>query len=255
MKRLNTEYIDIYLVHFDDPDTPVKETVEALDDLKDEGKINHYGVSHLPPEGVEKYLKEGDVSFCLVELSAVSRHDRKKLLPLCDEYGSKAIAFSVTGRGILTGKIDKNTEFDSGDIRKMDPLFKKERFRSALRIEEKLERVGKKYDRTSTQVAINWVLAQENIISALKGTSSKEHLEENVEASGWDLKKDDLKEIESFLDKEDKILKEKEPKIINNILKDRLSKEIEQAFNDLVYVMEVSIDRGMAKEKEIVPIF
>ncbi|MBS3782165.1 MAG: aldo/keto reductase [Candidatus Thermoplasmatota archaeon] len=255
LSRLNIDYIDIYLVHFDDPNTEVKETVHALEDLRNEGKIKHYGVSHLPAERVKEYLEEGDVSFCLMELSAVSRQSRKELLPLCQKYGTKAIAFSVTGRGILSGKIDEDSEFAPGDIRKMDPLFKKERFKSALRITEKLKEIGKKYDKTSTQVAINWVLSQDGVISALTGPSSKEHLEENVDSSSWNLKEADLREIESFLDKEEEMLEEKEPEIINEILKDGLPEKIEQAFNDLVYVMEVSIDRGMVEEKKIVPIF
>ncbi len=255
LDRLGTDYIDIYLVHFDDPDTAVEDTIDGLDDLKEEGKIKYYGVSHLPTERVKEYLKKGDVSFCLIELSAVSRQSRKKLLPLCQEYGAKAIAFSVTGRGVLSGKIDEDTEFDSSDIRKMDPLFKKERFKSALRISKKLEEIGKKYEKTSIQVAINWVLSQEGIISALTGPSSKEHLKENVKGSGWNLKEEDLREIETFLGEEEEVLREKEPEIIDEILKEQLPEELQEAFNDLVYVMEVSMDRGMVEEKKIVPIF
>ncbi len=255
LDRLSTDYIDIYLVHFDDPETSVEETINALDDLKKEGKIKHYGVSHLPTKRVEEYLKKGDVSFCLMELSAVSRKSRKELLPLCLKYGVKAIAFSVSGRGILSGKIDESTEFDPGDIRNMDPLFKRERFNSALRISEKLEEVGKKYEKTSTQVAINWVLSQDGIISALTGPSSKEHLEENVKSSGWNLKEEDLDEIETFLEQEDKKLEKKEPEIIDEILSNPLPEEVERGISDLVYVMEIGTGRGMAKEKEIVPIF
>lgn len=190
-----------------------------------------------------------------MELSAVSIQSREKLLPLCKEHGAKAIAFSVTGRGVLSGKIDEHTEFDPADIRKMDPLFKKERFKSALRIAKKLEEIGKKYEKTSIQVAINWVLSQEGVVSALTGPSSKEHLEENVKGSGWNLEEEDLREIESFLEEEDKRLEEREPEIIDEILKNELPKELERAFNDLVYVMEVSMDRNMVEEKRIVPIF
>jgi len=255
LNRLGTDHIDIYLVHFDDPNTPVKETVEALEELRNEEKIKHYGVSHLPGERVKEYLKNGDVSFCLMELSAVSRQSRKKLLPLCQEYGAKAIAFSVTGRGVLTGRFDEELEFEPGDIRNMDPLFKRERFRSAMRVTKKLQDVGEKYHRTSTQVAINWVLSQKGVISALTGPSSKEHLEENVKGSGWDLKEEDMRDIESFLDEEDKILNEKEPEVIKDILSERSVEDFNQLFEDLVYVMEVSMDREQAKEDEVVPVF
>ncbi|MEF8874205.1 MAG: aldo/keto reductase [Candidatus Thermoplasmatota archaeon] len=255
LERLQTDNIDIYFVHFDDPKTEVSETVEALDELKEEGKIRHYGVSHLPVKRIEEYLKEGDVSFCMMELSAAARESRKKLLPLCREHGAEAIAFSVTGRGILTGRFDGSETFEKNDLRNMDPLFKKERFRSSLRVTEKLEEIGEKYEKTPVQVAINWVLSQEGVISALTGTSSKDHLEENAGGTGCRLEKSDLDELESFLEKEDEVLERRENEIIEEVLNTEPSNGLEEAFNDLVYVMEVSGSRGIVDESEIEPIF
>lgn len=253
LDRLDIDRIDIYLVHFDDPETPIEETVEALDDLKDEEKLKHYGVSHLPVERIKEYFKKGDVSFCLLELSPVARQGRNELLPLCENNDAKAIAFSVTGRGILTGNIDEDTEFEPNDIRRMDPLFKKERLRSALRITEELNEIGEEYDKSSVQVAINWVLSQRNVISALTGTSSQRHLLENIGASGWELKKKDEERIDNLLDREEEILDEKEPEILKEILEEQLAKNQSKNFGDLVYVMEVAIERGIAKQKEILP--
>lgn len=254
LKRLQTDCLDIYFVHFDDPATPVDETIEALSDLRTEGKIKQYGISHLPPQRVEEYLEKGDVSFCMMELSAVARRSREKSLPLCRKHGAKAIAFSVTGRGILTGKFRKNEKFEKGDMRNLDPLFKKARFDSAMRITEKLKALGEKYDKTSTQIGINWVLSHENVISALTGPSSKEHLEENLGGSGWKMEDEDLEELEEFLEKEDEKLTEKESEIIKEILSNDLPEDEDKAFHDLIYAMEASMDQDMGEEKKMTPI-
>ncbi len=255
LERLQTENIDIYFVHFDDPRTEVEETIEALEELKSEGKIKHYGVSHLPEKRIEEYIKKGDVSFCMMELSAASRGSRESLLPLCRNHGVKAIAFSVTGRGLLTGEIDVSNSFEKGDIRNMDALFKKERFRSGIRITEKLGEVGERYDKTPVQVGIRWVLEQEGVVSALTGTSSPDHLEENVGGAGWRLKEEDLEELESFFEKEDGILKKKEEEIVREVLSEKTSKDISKDFEDLVYVMEVADDRNLADQEDYEPIF
>ena len=114
-----------------------------LEELVSDGKIRYYGVGHLPIERVETYCKIGNVFSVLMELSAVARNSREKLLRLCRTYGVGAIAFSVTERGLLTGRFQKRKVFESGDIRNIDPLFQRERFQSGLRVFEKLTKVGR----------------------------------------------------------------------------------------------------------------
>lgn len=138
LKNLRTDRIDLYQIHFDDPKIPVEEIVETLEDLKKEGKILKYGVGHLPVRRAEEYFEKGDVFSSIMELSAAARNTRTSLLPLCEKHGVGAIAFSTTGRGLLTGKIGEKTEFSEGDIRRLDPLFQRELFRSSLRISGKL---------------------------------------------------------------------------------------------------------------------
>ncbi len=255
LERLDTSYIDFYFVHFDDPDTPVEETVGALEDLKTDGKIDNYGLSHLPIERVKEYVEKGDITISMLELSAVARDSKRELLPFYKKKDIGAFAFSVTGRGILTGRFDEKPEFEPGDIRNMDPLFKYTRFESALRIADKMEDVGGKYDKSSVQVAINWVINQDGIINALTGPSSVEHLEENVGGSGWYLYEEDLEELNSFIDDEEERLEKIEPKLVKKILTGELSEDTETAFNDLVYAMETSITRDMVNEGKIMPIF
>ncbi|MEW6107517.1 MAG: aldo/keto reductase, partial [Bacillota bacterium] len=116
LARLGTDYIDLYQVHFDDPKTPVEDVVGALESLVASGKIRHYGVGHLPADKIARYAEVGRPLSVLMELSAATRDARAKLLPLCREHGMAAIAFSTTGRGILTGTIREGHVFPDGDI-------------------------------------------------------------------------------------------------------------------------------------------
>jgi aryl-alcohol dehydrogenase-like predicted oxidoreductase len=142
LKRLKTDYIDIYQVHFDDPDTPVTETIEALEKLVKDGKIRCYGIGHLPMNKALEYIKFGNVSTVLAEMNAASFNRYRELHPLQSKFNFSIIAFSVTGRGLLTGEISSSTKFQSKDIRSIDPMFKRSRLSSALRIEEKLKEIG-----------------------------------------------------------------------------------------------------------------
>lgn len=112
LRALRTDTIDLYQIHFDDPETSVAETVAVTEDLKEEGKIRHYGLGHLPPQRVKEYLATGEPFSVLMALSAVAPGARESLLPLCREHDVGAIAFSVTGRGLLTGRVTEQTAFE-----------------------------------------------------------------------------------------------------------------------------------------------
>lgn len=148
LQRLGVERIDLYQIHFNDAQTPVAETIAALDELAAEGKIRHYGVGHLPPARVIEYLATGDVFSILTELSAVARGAIARMTPLCRTHGVGLIAFSVTGRGMLTGKVDPDTVFGPDDIRRLDPLFQRARRASGLRIADRLRELGAKYGKS-----------------------------------------------------------------------------------------------------------
>ncbi|MDI6860889.1 MAG: aldo/keto reductase [Caldisericia bacterium] len=255
LKNLKTDYIDLYQIHFNDPYTPVEETVNALEKLKKEGKIREYGIGHLPMSIVEEYFKIGNVFSFLVELSAVVRESKRDLIPLSEKYNIGIIAFSTTGRGILTGKFNENKKFEPQDIRNFDPLFQYEKFESAIRIYNKFKELSKKYDKTPVQMAINWVLCQNKIITALIGPSNIEHLEEDIKASGFKISNDDLNELEIFFKKEDEWIKEEAKKRIYKILNEPLNLDFFKNFKDLVYVIEMSLILKLTEEKEILPIF
>ena len=253
LARLGTDYLDLYQIHFNDPQTPIEETVEALKQLQAAGKIRYYGVGHLPPDRMAEYMAAGEVFSALIELSAVARGALEHRLPLCRAHGVGAIAFGVTGRGLLTGKIKAGHTFEEGDIRRMDPLFQQERFASGLRVAERLKALGAKYDKTPAQVAIAWVLAQPGIVCALTGPSTIPHLEENLGGSGWSIEPDDLAAVEQFLTAEDERLRHTQALSLRTILTGSL--EPESAFADLVYVLETLAEGGLAAEQEVLPVF
>jgi aryl-alcohol dehydrogenase-like predicted oxidoreductase len=255
LARLQTEIIDLLLVHFDDPQTPVAETVAALDELVQEGKIRHYGVSHLPQERIAAYLQTGDVFAVMMELSAVARESAVRLLPLCRQYSAAGIAFSVTGRGLLTGRFQQETAFPPGDIRRLDPLFQRERLASARRVAGKLADLGQRYGKSPAQTAIAWVLAQPGIVCALTGPSKIAHLEENVGGSDWSLAAADQDELKQFLRGEDVWLAAAQRQSVTHILTTPLPADPQQAFVDLVYALETAVLLAIVTEADIMPLF
>jgi aryl-alcohol dehydrogenase-like predicted oxidoreductase len=255
LQQLQTDYIDLYQVHFDDPATLVEETVDALEELVHDGKIRYYGLGHLPGDRVETYCRVGKPFSVLLELNAAARVAREHLLPLCRRYKVGVIAFSTTGRGLLTGKIRQDTVFSPEDLRRMDPLFQRERFQSGLRIADRLAALGKEHGKTPAQVAIAWVLTQQGVISALTGPSSIAHLEENVGASGWTLSTRALATLERLLAEEDARLKEEQQASLRRILRTALPHDPAKALVDLVYVMETAVELHCIGEEDVMPIF
>lgn len=255
LARLGTDYIDLYQVHFDDPKTPVEDVVGALESLVASGKIRHYGVGHLPADKIARYAEVGRPLSVLMELSAATRDARAKLLPLCRKHGIAAIAFSTTGRGILTGTICEGHVFPDGDIRQYDPLFQREQFRSALRVAARLAEVGRRYGKTPAQAAIAWVLAQPAVVCALTGPSNVSHLEENVGGSGWRISDEDLASFEAFLSEEDARLDRERKEAVVGIVSSPLPADPQAAFRDLVYALDTAAATGVCTEAQIVPVF
>jgi aryl-alcohol dehydrogenase-like predicted oxidoreductase len=253
LERLGTTTIDLYQIHFNDPETPVSETLSALEELKTAGKVRHYGVGHLPLDRLHEYLNLGQVFSVLVELSAAARDARRDVLPMCQEHGVGVLAFSVTGRGLLSGRIGPDHHFGEGDIRRIDALFQRERFRSGLRIAGMLKAIAERHGRTPVQIAIAWVLAQRGIMCALTGTTSPAHLEENLAVSGWSLPPDELKELERFLGAEDARLYGAQIKQVAVILKE--PPEGASAMTDLAYVLETLVELRMAQDEDVLPRF
>jgi len=255
LRRLDTDYIDLYQVHFDDPDTPVSETVAALEALAAQGKIRRYGLGHLSPKRMETHLQHGRPFSVLMELNTLAQESYRDLLPLCREHNAGIIAFSITGRGLLTGKFMESPSFEEDDIRSIDPLFQRERFQFGIKVMEKLAEVGKRHGKTPAQTAIAWVLSQTGVVCALTGPSSISHLEENLGGSGWELTSGDLGEIDRFIDREKANANQRAREHVKEILTQPLPEDPKSAFKDLIYAIETAIRLRLVGESDVMPTF
>ena len=255
LRRLQTDYIDLYQIHYDDPITTTEETVSALDDLVQSGKIRAYGIGHLPMERIISYLETGRIFTGQFELSAVARDTLKEILPVLLAHQAGLIAFSVTGRGLLSGKYSSKPNFGKDDIRSIDPLFQRDRYQSAMRIVDKFTKLGRLYGKSCVQTAIAWTLAQPGIYCALTGPSSIAHLEENLGGSGWEISSEHILELETFFLSEDERLINDQKQTIRQILTSQLPSDQMAAIQDLIYVMETSITQQWTHQDVLMPFF
>ncbi|MCR4428612.1 MAG: aldo/keto reductase [Caldiserica bacterium] len=252
LKRLKTDWIDLLQVHFDDPKTPVSETIAVLEGLKREGKIIQYGVGHLPISRVKHYLELGQPFSLMFELSPVSRSARTRYFPLLETKNLKGIAFSTTGRGMLSLKsIPEN--FPPGDLRNIDPLFHFDLRRSGLRVREKMEEIARENGKTLAQVSLAWVLSHPQILCALTGPSTVSHLAENLEASEWDFPRENLEELEILFNKEDARLTRERLETASGILGGSIKGKDETS--DLIYALDTLMELEMVPEKDALPYF
>ena len=182
LRRLETDYIDLYQTHWQDATTPIEETMGALLDLKREGKIRAIGVSNCTLEQVRQYRSVGPVDAAQEKYSLLHRDLERDYLPYCVKNHMAVLAYSPLANGLLTGKIDPERVFPEDDLRRNNPLFSRE---SRLRVREMfehLEPVTRKYNFTDGQLAIAWALAQPGITHALVGARDERQAAENAAA-------------------------------------------------------------------------
>ncbi|MEW6244480.1 MAG: aldo/keto reductase [Bacillota bacterium] len=255
LKNLGTDWIDIYQIHFDDPATPVEETVTALEELKTAGKIRAYGLGHLPRERVEEYIQCGRPATLMCELSAAVRRPYLQYRELAISCGIDLIGFSVTARGLLTGRIGPDHSFGGRDIRNIDALFYRERMTAALSVKDLLAHAGAQYGMTPAQVAVAWALRQPGVAAVLTGPRSPEHLMENL--GGCDCKMPDAAwaDVECTLAEIDCALERSLRQTIAALLAGELDPDPERAFRDLVYLIEGAVDFSIVSEKDVMPAF
>jgi aryl-alcohol dehydrogenase-like predicted oxidoreductase len=182
LKRLNTDYIDLYYQHRMDPGTPIEETVGALSELISEGKIRHYGLSEAAPETIRRANAVHPVTALQTEYSLWSRDVEKEILPTVRELGIGFVPYSPLGRGFLTGTIRSLDQLDENDFRRYNPRFEGDNLEANIRIVEHVDSVANEIGATPGQVALAWLLAQGDDIAPIPGTRRVANLEQNVAA-------------------------------------------------------------------------
>jgi aryl-alcohol dehydrogenase-like predicted oxidoreductase len=198
LKRLGVETIDLYYQHRVDPDTPIEETVGAMAQLVKEGKIRHIGLSEASPQTLRRAVKVRAITALQTEYSLWSREPEEEILPTCRELGIAFVAYSPLGRGFLTGQFRKVEDFPEDDYRRHSPRFQGENFKRNLDLVRGIEQIAHEKNCKPSQLALAWVLAQDENIVPIPGTKRRKYLEDNVAALDVKLAPEDLRRIEKI---------------------------------------------------------
>ncbi len=197
LKRLGIETIDLFYQHRVDPDVPIEDVADAVQDLMHEGKVRHFGLSEAGVKTIRRAHAVQPVTAVQSEYSLWTRGPEKELLSVLEELEIGFVPFSPLGRGFLTGAIDENTSFDKTDFRNSLPRFTPEARKANQVLVDLLRTTADKKKATPAQIAIAWLLAQKPWIVPIPGTTRLHRLEENMGAVDVELTSDDLGEIDS----------------------------------------------------------
>jgi len=196
LRRLRTDRIDLLYQHRVDPNVPIEDVAGTVKDLIREGKVGHFGLSEAGAQTIRRAHAVQPVAALQSEYSLWWRAPEKDIIPTLEELGIGFVPFSPLGKGFLTGAIDENTTFDSGDFRNVVPRFTAENRKANHAFVEWLKTFAERKHATPAQIALAWLLAQKPWIVPIPGTTKRHRLEENIGAVRVELTRDDLGEID-----------------------------------------------------------
>jgi aryl-alcohol dehydrogenase-like predicted oxidoreductase len=195
LRRLGVDCIDLYYQHRVDPDTPIEETVGAMAELVQEGKVRFLGLSEASPDNIRRAHAVHPVTALQSEHSLWTRDPESEILPTCRELGIGFVPYSPLGRGFLTGKIQKPDDLPGDDYRRSTPRFQGQNFQRNLDIVKRIEEIARERRCTPAQLALAWVLARGNDIVPIPGTKRRKYLQENIGALDVNLTSKELERI------------------------------------------------------------
>ncbi len=202
LQRLGVDHIDLYYQHRVDPDTPIEETVGAMKELVEAGKVRYIGLSEAGPETIRRANATHPVSALQSEYSLFTRDVEDEILPLCRELGIGFVPYSPLGRGFLTGAWRTIEDLPESDTRSNRfPRFSQENFQKNVELADRIRDVAREKGATPGQLALAWLLHQGDDIVPIPGTKRRERLEENAGAADVKLTNEDLKRIEEAMPK------------------------------------------------------
>lgn len=200
LKRLQTDRIDIYQVHWPDSRTPMEETARALENLYQAGKIRAIGVSNFTPSQMDELQKTVPLHSLQPPYNLFEREIEQEILPYCRENGIATITYGGLCRGLLTGKMQEDTQFTGDDLRKNDPKFQGERYSQYLNAVAELDAFAReRYQKNVLALALRWLVDQPGVTTALWGARRPEQLDPVGEIEGWSLDKDAMAAIDDIL--------------------------------------------------------
>jgi aryl-alcohol dehydrogenase-like predicted oxidoreductase len=199
LERLGTDHVDLYYQHRVDPKVPIEETVGAMAELVEQGKVLHLGLSEAAPETIRRAHAVHPIAAVQTEYSLWTRDPEAEVLPTCRELGIGFVPYSPLGRGFLSGRFKSPDELDEGDFRRRGPRFTGKNLEANLRLASKVAEIAGEKGITPAQLALAWVLAQGEDLVPIPGTKRRSYLEENAAAVDVELTGEDLARIDAEL--------------------------------------------------------
>ena len=195
LERLGTDHIDLYYQHRVDPNVPIEETVGAMAELVQQGKVRHIGLSEAAPDTIRRAHAVHPITAVQTEFSLWTRFAETDVIPTCRELGIGFVPYSPLGRGFLSGRFNSPEELDEGDFRRNGPRFTGENLEANRALAAKVGEIAADKGITPAQLAIAWVLAQGDDLVPIPGTKRRSYLEENAAAVDVELTTEDLERI------------------------------------------------------------
>ncbi|MGO9454834.1 MAG: aldo/keto reductase [Candidatus Binataceae bacterium] len=208
LQNLNTDHVDVYLIHWPDRNTPFEEPMRALDDLVKQGKVRAVGLSNFKLSEIEACMKARRVDVVQYCWNMFDRRMQKEIFPYCREHHVGVMAYGSLAYGILTGTMSEEMDFGSndwrarrgrlGNINLFQHLFGPDHFLKNLRAVEELKAMAQRYGKSLPQFALRWTLSNPVISTALVGCRNEREVNDNVGAIGWSIADADMKEIDAI---------------------------------------------------------
>lgn len=200
LSRLDVDHIDLYYAHRPDPNVDVTETVKAMKELKDQGKIRYIGVSEYNLQQLEAANKVAHIDAVQIEVSPWTPEALTNgILEWCEKNNTALVAYSPLGRGFLTGQYKSVEDFEEDDFRRFNPRFQGENFDKNLELVQDIRKIAQKKNATPGQIALAWVMQKSPIIIPIPGTKKQKYLVENNQAANIQLSPEEVKEIDQVI--------------------------------------------------------
>lgn len=201
LRRLQTDHIDLYYLHRVDPGTPIEETVGEMAKLVEEGKVGALGLSEVSGATLRRAQAIHPITAVQSEYSIFSREIEQDLLPVCEEFGTSLVAYSPLGRGMLTGSFKRDSKIDQSDFRgSMQPRFSGDAYAANLALVDKILELAKATNVTAAEIALSWVIAKQDNVLPIAGTTKLANLKTNLAAMDLHLDADTIASLDTLAD-------------------------------------------------------
>lgn len=201
LSNLGTDAIDLYYMHRQDPKVEIEVIVGAMSDLVKQGKVKYIGLSEVNAETIRRAHNVHPITAIQSEYSLWSREPEQEIFDVCKELGITFVSYSPLGRGFLTGAIKSRADFEAGDFRLNNPRFTEDAIKENIKFVEVIDQLAKAKGATKAQIALAWILSQNDEITAIPGTRKVHRLEENLGAYHVVLSQADMELIEASIPK------------------------------------------------------